>query len=175
MEGIWIATIIVASALTVALTVMFVRWFMGKQRRRRVPSGLIEEMNNYSDRFQQIVADMKWMSRHTEARRLRHHRIMENLREMNRLLQNLHDVFSEEVDPREPERLHPYRSDLSDELVMPESTPRIDDLLADDTVEIGDEPCADDNLQKFRKLPEITEDEIKSLNWDDLHRFDDGD
>ena len=80
-----IGAIIASSVLTAAVTIGFFRWVKSKQRRSRIPSSIIEEMNDYSERFQKIVNDMRDVTRHIESRRSRNTRILENLREMNQI------------------------------------------------------------------------------------------
>lgn len=192
-----IGAIIASSVLTAAVTIGFFRWVKSKQRRSRIPSSIIEEMNDYSERFQKIVNDMRDVTRHIESRRSRNTRILENLREMNHLLKGLHALFEEEMQegfssesrerPDPPSTLpaevfDAHHTDVDDDALNPE------DLLTDEEDEDGafefiDEDGKDEiqniaspefssplEFEKFRQLPKITKNEIENIDWDDLQR-----
>lgn len=192
-----IGAIIASSVLTAAVTIGFFRWVKSKQRRSRIPSSIIEEMNDYSERFQKIVNDMRDVTRHIESRRSRNTRILENLREMNHLLKGLHALFEEEMQegfssenrerPDPPSTLptevfDAHHTDVDDDALNPE------DLLTDEededaAFEFIDEDGKDEiqniaspefssplEFEKFRQLPKITKNEIENIDWDELQR-----
>jgi hypothetical protein len=192
-----IGAIIASSVLTAAVTIGFFRWVKSKQRRSRIPSSIIEEMNDYSERFQKIVNDMRDVTRHIESRRSRNTRILENLREMNHLLKGLHALFEEEMQegfssenrerPDPPSTLpsevfDAHHTDVDDDALNPE------DLLTDEEDEDGAFEFIDEDredgiqniaspefsspleFEKFRQLPKITKNEIENIDWDELQR-----
>jgi len=146
---LWIGIALAGAAALGAIVFVFIRWLMGKQRRVSLPDEMLDEMTRYAERFQSIVDDMNQLFTNIEDHSRREWRrknveIIANLREMNRLLQQLHTFF-------EAEAAAP----------LPPSTGPITDF------------SGPGERRKFRRMPAISGDEIESTDLDDLlDRFD---
>ena len=173
---LWIGIALAGAAALGAIVFVFIRWLMGKQRRVSLPDEMLDEMTRYAERFQSIVDDMNQLFTNIEDHSRREWRrknveIIANLREMNRLLQQLHTFFeaeAEAVASREGRRREPAAGDreprahaAEEAAPLPPSTGPITDF------------SGPGERRKFRRMPAISGDEIESTDLDDLlDRFD---
>jgi hypothetical protein len=133
-------------ALGIALGILgltVVRWLLLSPPGRRETDNLVDELNRFSQQMRQFAGRLSDLSRVMEGRggnlRARNIELMENLTEMNRLLRQLNQFFSES------------RVEESAE----------DEFQASDFT-------SEDEEEKFDRLGEIRDEDIRNVNWDEL-------
>ena len=151
---IWI---ICAIAVAIILA-SFIRWFLLKPTRVKLPRSVFDELNRFASQFQKAADSMAELAKNFDEASKRNwkknsHLILKNLQRMNRLLQQLNLFFAEEGEMIDREK----KRRLLEEQHKKEK----------DASSIGDFDSREE-LEKFEKMGKISEDEIKNTDWDEL-------
>jgi len=153
---IWI---ICAIALSIIIA-SFIRWFLLKPARVKLPTPVFFELNRFAAEFQKAADNMAELAKNFDEADKRNWKknnamILKNLQRMNRLLQQLNRFFEERADiiDREKKRM------LLEELFRKHKEK--------EAVAKGDF-ASEEELEKFEKMGKISEDELKNIDWDEL-------
>jgi hypothetical protein len=162
---LWAVIVLIGAAALGGIVFLFVRWLMGRQRRVRLPDEMLDEMSRYAEQFQSIVGDMNRLFTNIEDHsrrkwRRRYLEIIANLREMNRLLRQLHNFLESEAAAAEAREFRPAAR-VGDEVA--DTTPP--DAGARGPLSEFSSPA---ERRKFHRMSAITGEEIADVNLDDL-------
>jgi len=146
--------ICVVGVLVLAALFIFLRWFVMRPRTARLPRELIDQLNIYEEEFQRFNANvveldnlLKGKARHQW--QSRNSKILRTLRKISRLLQKLNDFYEELT-------LSQYRAGLRQKL---------DRISRDEKTNVF---LTREEKERFKKLGEMTDEELENVNWDDI-------
>jgi len=149
---------VICGVAVAVILASFLRWFLLKPTRVKLPTSVFDELNRFASEFQKAADSMAELAKNFDEASKRNwkknsHLILKNLQRMNRLLQQLNLFFAEEgevIDRQKRRRL------------FEEQHKKEKDVRA-----VGDFDSREE-LEKFEKMGKISEDEIKNTDWDEL-------
>jgi hypothetical protein len=155
----------VCALILVAMGVAFYHWFLSRPKKLEIPRSLIEQMNSFAEQLGQVAENMKELSdqfkdNSVKEWQLQNRRILRSLKQVNRVLQEMNRIFEKQKSKRE--RLGSLRPKGGASAVAAEP---------ENAAEGSSEDVADaEENPPLSNAPAITEEEIRSTNWEELIR-----
>jgi hypothetical protein len=136
----------------------FIRWFLLKPTRVKLPTPVFDELNRFASEFQKAADSMAELAKNFDEASRRNWKknnrlILKNLQRMNRLLQQLNRFFADESEVIARQK----KQKLAGEHRKKEKEGGLSGALH--TIK---------ELEKFQKMGKISEDEMKNTDWDEL-------